>query len=146
MEQVKDILKLVDHKNHACMDEEKLVYDGLKAMSDSDIKCLLIMKEGVLVGLFTENRYARKVLIRGNSSWKSIIGKIMETDYKTVTPESSMEECKELFKVGESRYLPVVIDGEIIGVISNTDVNESIMRDQVKEIELLKDYVYSRKS
>lgn len=144
MERVKDILKLFDHKDHECMDEKEFVYDALKAMSANDIRCLLIMRDGILAGIFTENGYSRKVLIRGNSSWKSLVGTIMETEFKTVTPESTMEECKELLVSGKTQYLPVMIDGSIVGLVSNADVDQSIMRDQIGEIELLKDYVYGR--
>lgn len=145
MEQVKDILKLLNHKGHECMNEEKFVYDALQAMSHCDIRCLLVVREGVLVGLFTDTMYARKVLIKGKSSWKSVLGTVMETEFQTVTPETTMHDCQKLLQVGESRYLPVVVDGLIVGIISNTDVDKSIMRDQINEIEILKDYVYDRR-
>ncbi len=146
MEHVSDILKLSEHKGHECIDERSFAYDALKLMSTRGIRCILVFKNGRLTGLFSEGCHARNVLVKGLSSWKSLMSGIMRTDYCTVSPDTTVVECKELFKGNIGHYLPVMKDNKVVGVISVEDVDNSIIRDQSAEIELLKDYVYCRHS
>ncbi len=146
MNKVQDILERIEHRRHECIDENEFTYDALSQMADKSVECILVLKEGSLVGLFSEHGYARDVVNKGQSSWKTVLKTIMRTDFSTVTPETPITECVEIIKRQRGDFIPVMDKNKIVGVLSLKDLDDSVMREQSDEIELLKDYVYGRRS
>jgi len=58
-----------------------------------------------------------------------------------VSLDSSIEECMELMSSKRIRHLPVVDNGELIGVISIGDVVRFIIEEQKSIIEHLEHYI-----
>lgn len=69
---------------------ETLVFDALKVMAEKNVGALLVMEDKKLVGVFSERDYARKIVLKGESSHTSIVKNIMTSDVITVRPEQSI--------------------------------------------------------
>ena len=143
MNKIKDLLK---HSNQALVTVEPntLIYGALKQMEDSDIGCVLVVWEGTLIGIMSERDYARKVVLKGNASWKTKVEKIMRTEFPVVSPESSLDEALALLSQYKVRYLPVLEGRDLIGLISIHDVLNAVIDTQLDNIELLNKYVYNQ--
>lgn len=121
------------------------VYDGLNLMSEKNVGALLVIDDGMLVGIFSERDYARKVILKGKSSRALIVGDIMTTSLTTVDPDESIEESMALMTEKHIRHLPVVDEGQLLGIISVTDVVRAIISEQRLIIEQLESYIRERK-
>ena len=99
------------------------------------------MDDGELNGIVTERDYARKVIIKGRASDTTPVSDIMTTKITTATSAMTVNKCMETMTAIKCRHLPVVDDGELVGMISIGDLVEAIIRDQQEEIEQLESYI-----
>jgi CBS domain-containing protein len=118
-----------------------IVYNAIETMAQKNIGGLLICENGKLVGIFTERDYARKLILKGKSSKDTTIGELMTKNPFTVALDSSIEECMELMSNRRIRHLPVIENGELIGVISIGDVVRFIIEEQKSIIAHLESYI-----
>jgi CBS domain-containing protein len=117
------------------------VYEALTVMSDKNIGAILIIEEGVLKGILSERDYARKIVLKAKSSKKALVSEIMETEVYTVQPSDKLEYCMELMNSKRVRHLPVIDNGEVIGIISISDVVKATIEMQKDIIAQLNSYI-----
>jgi CBS domain-containing protein len=120
---------------------QTLVYDALEIMADKDIGALLVMDAGKLVGIFTERDYARKVALKGRDSHKMLVEDLMTTKLYVVTPEVSLEDAMALMTAKRIRHLPVLVNHEVIGLISIGDIVRQVVSNQKILIEAQEKYI-----
>jgi CBS domain-containing protein len=120
------------------------VFDALKLMSDKGVGALPVVKEGKLTGIISERDYARKVILKGKSSLNTPVNEIMTANVISVHPEQSMHECMELMTNQRVRHLPVLVEGQLVGIISIGDVLKEIISDQERFIQDLQNYIEGR--
>ena len=117
------------------------VFDAIKTMADRAVGSLLVMDGNELKGIVTERDYARKVIIKGRSSESTEVGEIMSTDVVTASSAQTVNDCMTIMSSKRIRHLPVVDDGEVVGMISIGDLVQAIITDQQEEIEQLESYI-----
>lgn len=113
------------------------VYDALRIMGDKDVGALIVMEENKLVGILSERDYARKIVLSGKSSRETRVADVMTRVVFTVHPEQTVQECMQLMLDHHIRHLPVVLDDEVMGVISIGDVMHDIIYQQKNSIQSL---------
>lgn len=117
------------------------VLDAIKLMADKGIGALVVIDGGDLKGIVTERDYARKVIIKGRASDTTPVADIMTADVITASSQLTVNECMEMMTSKRCRHLPVVDDGELVGMISIGDLVQAIISDQQEEIEQLEHYI-----
>jgi CBS domain-containing protein len=117
------------------------VYEALELMVHKNIGALLISSQDKFVGIFTERDYARKVILKGKTSKETTIGEIMKENPVTVTPDDSIDEVMKIMTSQFIRYIPVIENGNLTGVISIGDVVKYIIEEQKSVIEDLEHYI-----
>lgn len=140
MKRVKDILE-VKGREIWSIEPGASVYDAMKLMAEKEIGSLLVMEDGKLVGLISERDYARKVILKGRSSRTTQVREIMTANVLYAQLEQNIEECMALMTEKRVRHLPVVNEGQLIGVISIGDLVKSIITEQRFVIEQLERYI-----
>lgn len=118
-----------------------MVLDALRLMADKDIGAVLVTDGDRLVGIFTERRYAREVFLKGRASPDTPVREVMERDLITITPDETAEACMALMNRHRIRHLPVMRNGDLVGIISIGDLMKSIIEDREFDIDQLVDYV-----
>ena len=142
MRTVKDILKTKGH-DVKTIDRNETVYEGILPMDTYHIGALLVTEEGELAGVVTERDYACKVVIKGRQSKTTPIGDIMSDKIVVVNPETTINECMALMTNKRIRHLPVIDEGELVGVISIGDVVKEVIEEKNFVIEQLESYIHS---
>jgi CBS domain-containing protein len=117
------------------------VYDALKLMAEKNIGAVLVMDAGRFGGILSERDYARKVILHGKTAEETPVGEIMTERVVCVRPEQKTEECMALMTDKHVRHLPVLEDGQVVGIISIGDVVKAIISQQEFIIEQLEQYI-----
>ena len=118
-----------------------MVYRAIELMCEKNIGGLLIVENGKLVGIFTERDYARKLILKGKSSKDTPIKELMTSNLVTVTPDTSIDDCMRVMTGRKIRHLPVLENGNLVGVISIGDVVHFVIEEQKSIIEHLEHYI-----
>jgi CBS domain-containing protein len=117
------------------------VYDAIKMMADKNVGSLVVLEGTKMVGIVTERHYARNVFLKGRASPQTQVGEIMERNVVCVEPEQSIEECMAIMSAKRVRHLPVIRDGELLGIVSIGDLVKGIISDREFVIEQLEHYI-----
>jgi CBS domain-containing protein len=119
-----------------------IVLDAIKMMAEKNIGAVPVLQQGKLVGMFSERDYTRKVVLMGRTSKDTFVGEIMTRNPETVTLASTVNDCMEIMTEQRTRHLPVIENGEIVGILSIGDLVKWIISAQSATIEHLTRYVF----
>jgi CBS domain-containing protein len=140
MTTVRNVLQTKD-KTICSIAPEALVIDALKIMADKNVGALLVMQTEKVVGIFSERDYARKIVLKGESSHTTAIKDVMTSGVLSVNPEQSIDDCMALMTNKHVRHLPVIENGNLIGLISIGDVVKAIISEHEYTIKQLENYI-----
>ena len=99
-------------------DEDASVTVILKHMELSQIGCVVITSEGKPVGIIVDHDIAAKVIMKDRSPDEVKAKEIMSSPLIPVDADASVEEACGLLARKGIRRVPVIQDGELVGVIS----------------------------
>ena len=122
---------------------EAPVREAIKLMAEHRIGALLVMDGKHLLGVVSERDYARKVILQGRSSAQTAVAEIMSGEPLTVGPDTDVFDCMRLCTDRRVRHLPVIENGQVIGVISTGDLVKAVIDAQAQQIEHLERYITS---
>jgi CBS domain-containing protein len=117
------------------------VLDALVLMAEKGIGSLLVTENNKISGLFSERDYARNIILKGRSSKDTQVKEIMTSHVAAVSPDQTIEECMAIMTEKRVRHLPVIKDGELVGIISIGDLVKAIIEEQQFVIEQLVSYI-----
>jgi len=119
------------------------VIEALKIMADKNIGSVVVMQDSKFLGIMTERDYSRKVVLKGKSSEHTTVGDIMSSEFPVITPKDNIEYCMKLLSAHHLRYLPVIENDELAGIISINDVVTETILSQYETISHLQNYIQS---
>jgi len=97
---------------------DRTVADAIEMMRSDRVGCLLVTKEGALVGIFTERDLLKRVLAVGKPLTDPL-SEVMTEDPVSVQPQDSISTAIVRMKNGSYRHLPVVDEANCpIGILS----------------------------
>jgi CBS domain-containing protein len=117
------------------------VFAAIEEMARKDVGALLVVENGDPIGIFTERHYARNVFLKGRSSPTTKVKDVMRTGFAYVTPNRTVEECMAIMTVERVRHLPVMANGNLVGLVSIGDLVKSIIEDREFVIDQLTSYI-----
>jgi CBS domain-containing protein len=117
------------------------VFAAIEEMARKDVGALVVVENGDPIGIFTERHYARNVFLKGRSSPTTVVKDVMRTGFLYVTPERTVEECMAIMTAERVRHLPVMDNGNLVGLISIGDLVKSIIEDREFVIDQLTNYI-----
>jgi CBS domain-containing protein len=112
-------------------------------MQEKNIGSVVVLDQGKYVGILTERDYARKVVLLDKNSSDTSVAEIMTTDLPLIDRTTSLESCMVIMSEKNIRYLPVVEEGELMGIISINDLIRSTIKKHLETIEHLKNYIHA---
>lgn len=146
MQKVSDILKSKTKQMWTILPDSS-VFNALKLMADKEVGALMVIdKKGKVAGIMTERDYARKIVLKGKTSPKTLVKEIMTPLNKMfkVKPDTSVEECMVLMTGKHIRHLPVFDNSKFVGLVSIGDVVKSTISEKDVLIDHLSNYIAGR--
>ncbi|VVD98352.1 CBS domain-containing protein [Pandoraea eparura] len=137
---VSDILK-VKGNTLFTVTPETLLADAVDTMAQHDIGSLVVMEFGDLVGMLTFREIINTISENGGTVGASTIRKVMDDHPLTCTPETDVNEVRRMMLERHARYLPVMDNRTLMGVISFYDVARAVVEEQSFENRMLKAYI-----
>jgi CBS domain-containing protein len=122
---------------------ETPLIDALRVMAEKNIGSLVIMDGEKYMGIVTERDYSRKVILHGKNSSETKVADIMSADLPVISLSDKIEHCMELMTTKNIRYLPVIENNKLIGIVSMSDVVRETILSQKETISQLQSYIQS---
>lgn len=119
------------------------VMEALQIMSTHNIGSVVVEENEIFLGIMTERDYSRKVILKGRHSSNTPVGEIMTKDFPNVQLTDSIDSCMQLMSDHHIRYLPVIENGKLEGIISINDLVTETIRTQQETISHLQNYIQS---
>jgi CBS domain-containing protein len=109
---------------------ERSVREAAELMARADVGSILVYAEGKPVGIVTERDIVRKLVAEGIDASKVLVTDVMTTPLITVPSAASVEEASEQMTTYKIRYLPVVDEGEVVGMVAARDIALALAKEQ----------------
>jgi CBS domain-containing protein len=140
------VSEILDHKGRdvISIDGDATVFDAVKAMVDANVGALLVTGAGGIEGIFTERDYLRRIAVEGRTSRETTVREVMSAPVIVVTPETSVEETMAIMTDRKIRHVPVVVEGDVVGVVTIGDLVAQQSRQQSFQIQYLTEYISAR--
>jgi CBS domain-containing protein len=97
--------------------------------------------EGTVVGIISERDIVHGLSERGADLLNMRVGDLMTRAVVTCRPEQSLEDIMREMTSSRIRHLPVLQDGEMVGIVSIGDVVKNRLEELEKESGALRDYI-----
>lgn len=119
------------------------VYAALEKLAEYSVGALMVMHDNKLVGVFSERDYTRKITLQGRNSKETTVAEIMTSNVFTVNAGTRTHDCMVLMSNKKIRHLPVMDNGNVLGMISIRDIMDDIIADHEGTIAELQRYINS---
>jgi len=142
MKNVEQILKTKSkHQTVYTIGPDDSVLDALKLLAEKNIGALPVVENNQVIGIVSERDYARKLVLKGRSSAATPVREIMSAPVITVEPKHNLEYCMNQMTNLHLRHLPVVSNGELLGLLSIGDLVKETIAEQANLILQLEQYI-----
>jgi len=138
--QVKEILRVKGNRLITAEPASRAV-DAVKTMAEQNLGSLVVLDQGRMAGMLTFHELLEALAKRGGALGDLKVSEIMVRDPVTASPEMEVNDLRRTMLETSARYLPVMQDGKLLGVISFRDVAKAVLEEQDFENKMLKGYI-----
>ena len=137
------IRDIIDSQQPITAPANMRVREAAQIMKRRRVGAMMVVEQGVLVGIFTERDALNRVVAEGRDANTTALADVMTHNPATVSPSSSFNAAMELMHEGRFRHVPVVENGRPVGMISVRDalgpelasfVYELLRKEQVSQV------------
>ncbi|MCE2680290.1 MAG: CBS domain-containing protein [Burkholderiales bacterium] len=145
---VKEVLRIKGNTLFSVTPESKLS-DCVVMMAEHDMGSLVVMSQGKLAGMLTFREVLRILAKRQIEQrvgptppfTEITVGEVMNAAPSKASSDMEVDELRKLMLENHQRYMPVVDEDVLHGVISFHDVAKAILEEQEFENKMLKGYI-----
>lgn len=137
---VTDILRVKGNTLYTVTPDQPLA-EAAAMMAELDIGSLVVMEHGDLVGMLTFREVIQAVVANGGAIGSRLVRSVMDDAPLTCTPETEIDEVRRMMLERHARYMPVMTQRTLMGVISFYDVAKAVVDSQDFENRMLKAYI-----
>ena len=137
---VSDILRVKGSTLYTAHPDEALA-KAVDLMAEKDIGSLVVMEHGDLAGMLTFREVIAQVVKNKGALGNTVVRTAMDDHPLTCTTETDMDEVRRMMLDRHARYMPVMNQRMLMGVISFYDVAKAVVDSQNFENKMLKAYI-----
>ena len=117
------------------------IAEAVEIMNEQDVGSLVVFSRGAMVGMLTFRQVLQAVQ-KGGADWQALtVDEVMLRDPLAASPNMEMDELRRLMVEHHQRYLPVMEEHTLLGVVSFHDVAKAVLEEQSFENRMLKAYI-----
>jgi len=105
---------------------ESSIDEAIRKMLDERITSLIVEDSGGGYGILTRKDIINKVVGGGKDPKEIKVGEVMSQPLLTVPPDMSMDDVARLMAKTDIRRFPVMNNGKMIGLVSNSDIIKAV--------------------
>lgn len=109
------------------------VAKAAKLMAKKNVGAIMVVEDKRLVGMFTERDAVFRVVAEGRDVATTTIGEVMTREVVTVSPDEIFGRALLLMHDNGCRHMPVVENGEAVGIVSSRSALDPEMEEFVSE-------------
>jgi CBS domain-containing protein len=110
------------HKDVATIPVEATARDAADAMRARAVGSVVVLRDGEPVGILTDRDLLARVVADGKDAGVTSIADVMSQPLHVAHPEDPLDRVVELMSARGIRRVPVVRDGELVGMVTLDDV------------------------
>ena len=137
---VSDILRVKGSTLYTVAPDEPLTR-AIDIMAEKDIGSLVVMEHGDLVGMLTFREVIQCIVANKHAAGSIVVRTAMDDHPLTCTLETELDEIRRMMLERHARYMPVMDQRMLMGVISFYDVAKAVVDSQNFENRMLKAYI-----
>ena len=107
-------------KNPKSVEPDDSIEEAARCMKEADTGAVLVVDGDELKGIVTDRDIVVNAIAEGNSDAK--VEDVASTDTTTIEPGAALTDAIEKMRDAKIRRLPVVDDGEPVGIVSLGDL------------------------
>jgi len=133
-------------KNVVKIDCNKSVYDACTEYSKNEVGSLVVMDKDIVVGIITERDTIERVILNKKDPLKTKVKDIMTPNITTIHALAPLEKASKIMREKHIKKLPVILNNKIVGIITETDLSQTIEAFSEAVDELTRFYADSKEN
>jgi CBS domain-containing protein len=135
------VYDLINTQHTHRADANQTVIEVAQAMVERNIGAVPVLRDGLLVGIFSERDLMKRVVVEGRDPRTARVEEVMTEDPLTVSPDESLENCMLLMRRHGFRHLPVCQGKELRGIVSLRDILLHDLNEKDHEVRMMRAYI-----
>lgn len=119
------------------------LHEAAKLLRAHKIGALLVLSGDALIGIISERDIVRAIADEGADALTTQVDQVMSADVIVCSPDDTVEQLMVIMTERRFRHLPVVRDGQLVGVVSIGDVVKRRLAEVSDEANALHEYITS---
>ncbi len=138
---VSEILRIKESTTLFTTTPQGTVRESVKVMAQNDIGSQIVMDHGKVVGMLTFREVLAELDRRDGMLSDVKVSEVMDAAPFIADPHMEVMTLRGNMLERHARYVPVVDNGTLLGVVSFHDVAKAVYEEQSFENTMLKDYI-----
>ena len=135
---VKDLLHTKGDGVWSKVSPETSTIDALRFMAEKNVGALVVLEDGILVGIISERDFVRRIAQERNVDITATVRELMTSEVITVTTEDTIAHCMKLMTNKRIRHLPVFDKGDLIGLNRSAMWSRASLKLRIAKLTILK--------
>ncbi len=106
---------------------DETISSAITKMSEHYVSCLVVTDHGRVAGILTEKDLLKGVGACGTEFHELQVAQQMSSAVKLVSPDASIREAGRIMETSRIRRLPVVENGQLVGIVTQTDITRGLI-------------------
>ncbi|MBI4290902.1 MAG: CBS domain-containing protein [Betaproteobacteria bacterium] len=111
------------------------VSKAAKLMAKKNVGAVMVVEDNRLVGIFTERDAVFRVMAQGRDAQATKLADVMTASPRTVGPNESFGHALLMMHENGFRHVPVIEDGQPIGIVSSRNALDPELEEFVAEAQ-----------
>jgi CBS domain-containing protein len=110
--------------------------DACQVMCELDVRAVVVTQDRKLVGVLSERDVIQQCVCPGKRTAEMQVRDAMTTEPKTLEDKDSLAAAIEVMSEGHFHHLPIMRNGEVVGLLTSDDIPEEyrMLLERFKEI------------
>jgi len=139
MAKIYDLIK--ENETHTITADQS-VLEAAREMVASNIGAVPVLRDGELVGIFSERDIMKRVVAAGLDPARTRVSEVMTADPLTVDMREGIEHCMVLMKEHGFRHLPICDGKKLKGIVSLRDILLRDLTEKDEEVRMMRAYIH----